>query len=122
MLSLKLVGPLRCTISDRKYKKGNLTKHTTSERRHTHHRLKSFHPVKNSKERPLHYASHMDSLVFGYYADKIKEGYESLLRKEPLQDQAVIAYRKIETFDGSQKGKSNIHFAKECFDEIKKRR
>lgn len=108
-------------ISDRKYKKGNPAKHTTSERRHTHHRLKSFHIVKNSKERPLHYASHMDSLVFGYYADKIKDGYESLLSKEPLQDQAVIAYRKIETFDGSQKGKSNIHFAKECFDEIKKR-
>ena len=63
----------------------------------------------------------MDSLVFGYYANLIKDEYESLLRKEPLQDQAVIAYRKIETFKDSGKGKSNIHFAKECFDEIKER-
>lgn len=112
---------IHTVISDRKLKKGSSEKHTTSERKHTHYRLKTLHPVKNSKDRPLHYASHMDSLVFGYYANIIKEGYESLLRKEPLQDQAVIAYRKIETFKGSEKGKSNIHFAKECFDEIKKR-
>jgi hypothetical protein len=108
-------------ISDRKFKKGNAKIHTTSQRKHTHYRLKTLHPVKNSKERPLHYASHMDSLVFGYYANIIKDEYESFLRKEPLQDQAVIAYRKIETFEGSEKGKSNIHFAKECFDEIKQR-
>lgn len=112
---------IHTVISDRKFKKGSSKKHTTSERKHTHYRQKTLHPVKNSKDRPLHYASHMDSLVFGYYANIIKEGYESLLRKEPLQDKAVIAYRKIETFKGSEKGKSNIHFAKECFDEIKKR-
>jgi hypothetical protein len=112
---------IHTVISDRKFKKGISKKHTTNERKHTHYRLKTLHPIKNSKERPLHYASHMDSLVFGYYADIIKEGYENLLCKEPLQDQAVIAYRKIETFKGSGKGKSNIHFAKECFDEIKKR-
>jgi hypothetical protein len=112
---------IHTVISDRKFKKGNSKKHTSSERKHTHYRLKTSHPVKNSKDRPLHYASHMDSLVFGYYANTIKEAYESLLSIEPLQNQAVIAYRKIETFNGSGKGKSNIHFAKECFDEIKKR-
>lgn len=112
---------IHTVISDRKFKKGNSKKHTTNERRHTHYRLRTLHPVKNSKDRPLHYASHMDSLVFGYYANIIKVAYENLLCKEPLQDQAVIAYRKIETFNGSAKGKSNIHFAKECFDEIKKR-
>lgn len=112
---------IHTVISDRKFKKGSSKKHTTSKRKHTHYRLKTLHPVKNSKDRPLHYASHMDSLVFGYYANIIKEGYESLLVNEPLQDEAVIAYRKIETFKGSEKGKSNIHFAKECFDEIKER-
>ncbi len=112
---------LHKVISDRKFKKGNSKKFTTSERKHTHYRLKTLHPFKNTKDRPLHYASHMDSLVFGHYANLIKDEYESLLRKEPLQDQAVIAYRKIETLNGSGKGKSNIHFAKECFDEIKKR-
>ncbi len=112
---------IHTVISDRKFKKGSSKKHTTTERKHTHYRLKTLQPVKNAKDRPLHYASHMDSLVFGYYAHIIKEVYESLLQKEPFQDQAVIAYRKIETFEGSGNGKSNIHFAKECFEEIKRR-
>lgn len=114
--------PLIHTIlSDRKFKKGNLEKFTTDKRKHTHHRIKTSHPVRNSKDRPLHYASHMDALVYGYYASILREKYEDLLKKEPLQDEAVIAYRKIETFEGSGIGKSNIHFAKECFDEIKNR-
>lgn len=108
-------------ISDRKFKKGNLEKFTTDKRKHTHYRLKTLHPVRNSKERPLHYASHMDALVYGYYANILRDKYENLLKEEPLQDEAVIAYRKIETFEGSGIGKSNIHFAKECFDEIKSR-
>lgn len=108
-------------ISDRKFKKGNLEKFTTDKRKHTHYRLKTMHPVRNSKKRPLHYASHMDSLVYGYYANLLRERYEKLLKVEPLQDEAVIAYRKIETFEGSNIGKSNIHFAKECFEEIRKR-
>lgn len=112
---------IHTVISDRKFKRGNSCKHTTSKRKHTHYRLKTLHVVRNSKDRPLHYASHMDSLIFGYYADLIKSKYESLLKNEPLQDQAIIAYRKIDTFEGSEKGKSNIHFANECFDEIKKR-
>ncbi|OXB04431.1 reverse transcriptase domain-containing protein [Flavobacterium pectinovorum] len=114
--------PLIHTIlSDRKFKKGNLEKFTTDKRRHTHYRIKTSHPVRNSKDRPLHYASHMDALVYGYYASILRDKYEKLLKNEPLQDEAVIAYRKIETFEGSGIGKSNIHFAKECFDEIKNR-
>jgi hypothetical protein len=114
--------PLIHTIlSDRKFKKGSLEKFTTKERKHTHYRIKTLHPVRNSKDRPLHYASHMDALVYGYYADILRGKYENLLKKEPLQDEAVIAYRKIETFKGSGTGKSNIHFAKECFEEIKYR-
>lgn len=108
-------------ISDRKFKKGNLKKFITDKRSHTHYRIKTLHPVRNSKDRPLHYASHMDALIYGYYADILREKYENLLRKEPLQDESVIAYRKIETFKGSGTGKSNIHFAKECFEEIKNR-
>jgi hypothetical protein len=112
---------IHTSISDRKFKKGNLKKLTTDKRKHTHYRLKTLHPVRNSKKRPLHYASHMDALVYGYYANLLREEYEQLLKKEPLQDSAVIAYRKIETFKDSGVGKSNIHFAKECFDEIKNR-
>ncbi|WP_431241293.1 hypothetical protein ACQ9BO_14425 [Flavobacterium sp. P21] len=114
--------PLIHTIlSDRKFKKGNFEKFTTEKRKHTHYRHKTLHPVKNSKKRPLHYASHLDALIYGYYADILKTRYEQLLKKEPLQDEAVIAYRKIETFKNSGIGKSNIHFARECFDEIKNR-
>jgi hypothetical protein len=114
--------PLIHTIlSDRKFKKGNLKKFTVAKRKHTHYRTNTLHPVRNSKDRPLHYASHMDALVYGYYANLLKESYENLLREELLQNEAVIAYRKIETFEGSGIGKSNIHFAKECFDEIKNR-
>lgn len=114
--------PLIHTIlSDRKFKRGNHEKFTSEERKHTHYRKNTLHPVRNSKERPLHYASHMDALVYGYYADILRNKYEKLLKKEPLQDEAVIAYRKIETFENSGIGRSNIHFARECFDEIKER-
>ncbi|MFL9836733.1 reverse transcriptase domain-containing protein [Flavobacterium sp. ST-75] len=111
---------IHTVISDRKFKKGS-DKFTTSERKHTHYYQKTLHPVKNIKKRPLHYASHMDALVFSYYGTILKDKYEKLLSAEPLLNDAVIAYRKIETFFGSNVGKSNIHFAKECFDEIKKR-
>lgn len=112
---------IHTTLSERKFKKGNSAKHTVSERKHTHYSINTLQPVRNSKVRPLHYATHMDALVYGYYAEILRDKYEKLLKKEPLQDNAVIAYRKIETFKGSGIGKSNIHFAKECFDEIKGR-
>ena len=86
--------PLIHTIlSERKFKKGNSEKFTTDKRKHTHYRLKTFHPKQNSKKRPLHYASHMDALVYGYYANILRDKYENLLKQEPLQDQSVIAYR-----------------------------
>lgn len=112
---------IHTALSERKFKKGDSEKFTTNQRKHTHYRLRTSHPRQNSKKRPLHYASHMDSLIYGYYASILRDQYENLLKQEPLLDQAIIAYRKIETFQGSGVGKSNIHFAKECFDEIKNR-
>lgn len=112
---------LHTFISDRKYKKGNSEKHTSANRSHTHYEIGTNKPVRNAKLRPLHYASHFDALIYGCYAEKIRELYEKELSKDVELNNAVIAYRKIETSIGSGKGKSNIHFAKECFDEIKKR-
>jgi len=112
---------LHTFIIERKYKKGNDKIHTTSKRKHTHRDLKTNKPIRNAKLRPLHYASHFDALVYGYYAFKLKEAYELELSKNHLLDEAIIAYRKIETKKGSGIGKANMHFAKECFDEIKKR-
>jgi len=112
---------LHTFISDRKYKKGNSEKHTFSERSHTHYEVGTNKPIRNAKLRPLHYASHFDALIYGCYAEKIRQLYEKQLLKDVELNNAIIAYRKIETDTGSGKGKSNIHFAKECFDEIKRR-
>ncbi|OUL60726.1 reverse transcriptase domain-containing protein, partial [Flavobacterium sp. AJR] len=112
---------LHTFIVERKYKKGNLEKHVTDKRKHTHRDLNTNKPIRNAKLRPLHYASHFDALVYGYYAFKLNEIYELELSKKHLLNEAIIAYRKIETEKGSEKGKANMHFAKECFDEIKKR-
>lgn len=112
---------LHTFIRYRKYKKGNPKKHTSVERSHTHYEIGTYKPVRNAKLRPLHYASHFDALIYGCYAEKIRELYEKELSKDVELNNAVIAYRKIETDTGSGKGKSNIHFAKECFDEIKRR-
>ncbi|HYG16138.1 MAG TPA: reverse transcriptase domain-containing protein [Bacteroidia bacterium] len=77
-------------------------------------------PRRTIKNRPLHYATHMDAIIFGYYADLLQKEYEnSLLEHAGLTD-CIIAYRKIPTgIDG--KNKSTIHFAKEVFDEIRRR-
>ncbi|MGU9939718.1 reverse transcriptase domain-containing protein [Empedobacter brevis] len=105
-------------IKERKYKQADPSKHLTKGRRHAHLCIKTNQSLKTQKERPLHYASHMDSLIYGYYANLINERYEQILKTQPSLNDAVLAYRKIETFEGSGVGKSNIHFAKECFDVI----
>jgi len=105
-------------ITERKYKKGNATKHTTTKRKHAHKEIVSGKTSSNTKIRPLHYASHFDSLVYGYYADILNTKYEAILKNNSALNESILAYRKIETFSNSGKGKANIHFAKECFDEI----
>ncbi|HEY9262781.1 reverse transcriptase domain-containing protein [Chitinophaga sp.] len=82
-----------------KYKKGNAVKHT-------------------AKSRPLHYAPHMDAIIYGYYASLIQDKYESCLCDHVDLNSAVTAYRKIPTGDAG-KHKGTIHFAKEVFDEIR---
>jgi RNA-directed DNA polymerase len=63
------------------------------------------------KERPVSYASHIDSHIYAYYATLLSEKYEMRL-KSANYEPAVLAFRKL--------GKSNIHFAKEAFAAIKK--
>lgn len=112
---------IHTNIRDRKYKKGNSQKHTFSKRSHTHYDIKTNKPIRNAKVRPLHYASHFDSLVYGYYAHLLNQKYIAKLEEEPLLNEAITAYRKILIDKNSTSGKSNIHFAKECFDEIRDR-
>ena len=75
---------------------------------------------KKSKPRELYYASHIDSIIYSYYAELLQEKYEDLLEDKKLCAY-VTAYRSIpvnqEVTDGPNK--CNIHFAKEVFDRIK---
>lgn len=69
------------------------------------------------KERDLTYASHLDSLIFSYYANQLQKKYEEFINREHLED-VVVAYRKIKCQD--QNGnKCNIHIAGDVFQYVK---
>lgn len=108
---------LHIVIKERKYKKipdGN------GKRAHSY--IDSNGKVKkNVKERPLHYANHFDALIMAFYADKLQRLYEKQLKQNIELDKCVTAYRKIPVENIPNKNKGNIHFAKEVFDEVKKR-
>lgn len=67
---------------------------------------------KKTKNRPIAYASHLDSHIYSYYASKISALYEKALIEKGIGD-AVLAFRSL--------GKSNVEFAAIAFDEIRKR-
>jgi RNA-directed DNA polymerase len=64
------------------------------------------------KIRPICFASHIDSLILGYYGFAIGKQYEDYLTKHKLSD-VVLAYR-------SNTGLSNIQHAKEAFNQVRK--
>jgi hypothetical protein len=72
----------------------------------------------NLKPRPLHYATHVDAMIYGYYAQMLRDKYEDFLRIHPELDAAVTAYRSIPTKENPGKNKSNIHHAKEVFEIV----
>lgn len=106
-------------IKERKYKKADVAKHTKFGRGHKHKSLETGITEQTSKLRPLHYASHYDALIYGYYANKLNEKYEEKLSAIPELFDCVTAYRKLKIDNNSDKGKSTIHFAKEVFDQVK---
>ncbi|URC12472.1 reverse transcriptase/maturase family protein [Flavobacterium sp. B183] len=108
-------------IKERKYKKSDPQKHSTSGRAHKHINSKNGASEKSEKLRPLHYASHFDSLIYGYYSSLLNEQYEKKLEESKKLFNSITAYRKLKIDTKSNKGKGTIHFAKEVFDEIKKR-
>jgi hypothetical protein len=73
--------------------------------------------VRLLKLRPIMYASHIDSHIYSYYNFLLSNKYEEHLIKLGLSDN-VIAYRKIK-IEETEKGKSNVHFAKDVFDYIR---
>ncbi len=104
-------------IKERKYKKVNSEKHLNKTERSHNFKLSGDKYEKTAKKRPLHYATHFDALIYGYYASVLNELYENELKKDPELDNCVNAYRKI-ILEDTGKGKSTIHFAKDVFDEI----
>jgi hypothetical protein len=65
-----------------------------------------------TKVRPIAFASHFDSYIYGYYAYALNEIYQGFIVKSGF-DNCVLAYRN------DLCGKCNIQFAKEVFDIIK---
>ncbi len=73
----------------------------------------------SKKERELFYASHMDSLIFSYYAMLLSDAYEDKIKENGI-DEVVTAYRSVpinpSKIDGSNK--CNIDFANDIFKYI----
>lgn len=75
----------------------------------------------NAKVRPIMYATHIDSNIYSYYSHKIiQPRYEAYLKRNPVLDSCITAYRQIKSEDGVR-FKYNVDFAKDVFDEIKLR-
>jgi hypothetical protein len=107
---------IHSTIKERKYKKHPII---FNKRGHSH-----YHEGKHkssAKQRPLHYATHIDALIFGYYGSCLLQLYEDKLKSIDGLSNCITAYRKISLDDKDEVGKSTIHFAKEAFDAIETR-
>ena len=85
--------------------------------------VKSWQPFRSEdashklKERPIRYASRRDAYILSYYRRLLSEKYETALDTLGVSD-CVIAYRKISVDGEGQRGKCNIHFAKDAFDAV----
>lgn len=78
--------------------------------------------ISNAKVRPIEYATHIDSNLMSFYAHKkISPLYEKVLKSIRQLDHSITAYRRIPT-DDEIRFKYNVDFAKDVFDEIKRRK
>lgn len=67
--------------------------------------------VKKKKDRPLAYAAHLDSHIYAFYTQLLSDLYEDFLKAKSLSN-TILAFRKL--------GKSNIEFAGDAFNIIRK--
>lgn len=109
---------IKKTIRTRRYKKMGYSPKGQTIRAH----FNSKKQESNAKSRPIEYATHIDSLIFSYYAKEVLAPiYEAELKKTEGLSDCVTAYRKIPVEPDSLNCKSNIHFAAEVFEHIKER-
>ncbi|MER3376695.1 MAG: reverse transcriptase/maturase family protein [Allomuricauda sp.] len=91
------------------------------ELRRSHKKISREKIQSTTKIREILYSTHIDSHIYSYYTQKIiGPRYEEYLKKDAELNLAITAYRRVKTKDGS-KHKNNVHFAKDVFDEIKRR-
>ena len=65
-----------------------------------------------TKIRPISFASHFDTYIYGFYAFALNKAYQDYIHDNGFQE-VVLAYRN------DLDGKCNIQFAKETFDLVK---
>jgi len=106
---------IHTNIRERKFKKVGID---TIKRAHVFKDENGKH-IRNIKVRPLHYATHLDALIFSYYAEMLQKKYEDLISLHDRLSHCIIAYRKI-PHDSDGKNKGTIHFANEIFEEIRR--
>lgn len=115
---------IHSVIKERKYKKNP---NNPAERAHSH--VQKGKTKTSAKLRPLHYSTHIDAMIFAYYAQLLLDQYEEKLKQVSGLSECIIAYRKIAITDkdkgvdpvADDKGKGTVHFAKEAFAEISER-
>lgn len=66
----------------------------------------------DTKIRPIAFASHFDTYIYGFYAFALNEKYQEYITSNKF-DECILAYRT------DLEGKCNIQFAKEVFDIVK---
>lgn len=104
-------------IKQRRYKESNFE----NEIKRSHKKLKDGRIISNVKIRKILYATHIDAHIYSYYAQEIlTPKYEEYINKSPLLSGAITAYRQIRS-DDNLKFKNNVHFAKDVFEEIRRR-
>lgn len=94
----------------------NIIKHSFYPFIHTQIIFKKFNKLNpkrpKDKVREISYSSHIDRLIYSYYSQILNSEYNNYVIKNNI-NKNVIAYR-------TNLKKSNIHFAKEVFDIIRK--
>lgn len=68
----------------------------------------------DTKIRPIAFASHFDTYLYGFYSFALTEQYQKYIHSQGFQE-CVLAYRT------DLNGKCNIQFAKEVFDSVKEK-
>ncbi len=85
-----------------------------------HFEIKEEKRFTTAKYREIYYPNHLDAHIYSYYTKNILEPlYEEELKKDKALNESVIAYRRIQVAN-QDRCKSNIDFANEIFDEIKR--